>query len=236
MTPDDVLPLHLADVTFPDTHPLSGQTGEVFGFGVRTSGGLVLFDTGIGRGNELLDRYYGVAHRPLDEALAEHGLAVADVRAIVNSHLHFDHCGNNLLFPGVPIYVQAAERVAARAARYTVPEWVDFEGAEYRVIDGEEQVASDVRVVATPGHTPGHQSLVLDTRDGVIVLAGQAIYSATECEQLVDTGDVPPDDPAPDPERYRASALALLALRPVRMHFSHDRAAWDRPSPGTERP
>ena len=105
------------------------------------------------------------------------------MRLIVNSHLHFDHCGNNLRFPGVPICVQAAEHDAMRDPYYTVPEWVDFEGAEYAVIDGDAQVAKGVRVLSTPGHSPGHQSVVFDTADGAVVLAGRAIYSKAEYHQ-----------------------------------------------------
>jgi glyoxylase-like metal-dependent hydrolase (beta-lactamase superfamily II) len=155
-SPDDVIPLHLADVTFPETHPLRGQTGEVFAFALRHPTGLLLFETGIGRGNEFLDIYYQVLHRPIEVALEAHGHRLDDVRLIVNSHLHFDHCGNNSRFPGVPIYVQAAEYQAARQPNYTVPDWVDFEGAEFAVIDGDVQIASGVRVLSTPGHTPGH--------------------------------------------------------------------------------
>jgi glyoxylase-like metal-dependent hydrolase (beta-lactamase superfamily II) len=138
----------------------------VFAFALRHPTGLVLFETGIGRGNEFLDDYYQVRQRPIEFALEAYGHRVDDVRLIVNSHLHFDHCGNNSRFPGVPIYVQAAEYQAAREPNYTVPEWVDFDGADYAVVDGDVQVASGVRVLSTPGHTPGHQSLVIDTEMG----------------------------------------------------------------------
>jgi N-acyl homoserine lactone hydrolase len=159
--------------------------------------------------------------------LQAHGYGVEDVRLVVNSHLHFDHCGNNRRFPGVPIYVQAAEYSAARQPHYTVPEWVDFEGAEYGVVDGDVQVANGVRVLSTPGHTPGHQSLVIETRRGTIALAGQAIYSKAEYEHLRTTGAVPADDPPPDPAQYLASASRVIGLKPRRVYFSHDRAAWN---------
>jgi N-acyl homoserine lactone hydrolase len=129
-------------------------------------------------------------------------------------------------FPGVPIYVQAPEYEAARRPKYTVPEWVDFEGADYAVVDGDTQVASGVRVMSTPGHTPGHQSLVIDTPSGTVALAGQAIYSKTEYEHIRTTGAAPEDDPPPDPARYLTSAARLIELQPRRVYFSHDRAVW----------
>jgi N-acyl homoserine lactone hydrolase len=223
---EGVIPLHLADVTFPDTHPLRGQTGEVFAFALRHQTGLLLYETGIGRGNERLDNYYRVVHHPIEAELEAHGHRVDDVRLVVNSHLHFDHCGNNMRFPGVPIYVQAPEYEAARRPKYTVPEWVDFEGADYAVVDGDTQVASGVRVMSTPGHTPGHQSLVIDTPSGTVALAGQAIYSKTEYEHIRTTGAAPEDDPPPDPARYLTSAARLIELQPRRVYFSHDRAVW----------
>jgi glyoxylase-like metal-dependent hydrolase (beta-lactamase superfamily II) len=226
-TLEDVIPLHLADVTFPEWHPLRGQAGEVFAFALRHPSGLILYETGIGRGNKRLDDYYQVVHRPIQAELESHGHGVADVRLVVNSHLHFDHCGNNTLFPGVPIFVQAAEYEVFRQPDYTVPGWVDFEGAEYAVLHGEAQVADGVHVLSTPGHTPGHQSLVLDTRDGTVALAGQAIYSTAEYEHIRTTGMISEEDPPPDPARYLASAMRLIEFQPRRVYFSHDRAIWN---------
>jgi glyoxylase-like metal-dependent hydrolase (beta-lactamase superfamily II) len=225
---EDVVPLHLADVIFPDWHPLRGETGAVLAFALRHRTGLVLFETGIGTGSKFIDDLYQVQRRPIDAALAAHGHDVSEVRLIVNSHLHFDHCGNNACFPGVPIYVQDAEYRATREPYYTLPEWVDFEGAEYVVIDGDASVANGVRVLSTPGHSPGHQSVVFDTADGAIVLAGQAIYSKAEYLYLQERNAVSEVDPPPNPELYLASAARLMQLRPRRVHFSHDTAVWER--------
>jgi N-acyl homoserine lactone hydrolase len=224
---EDVVPLHLADVTFPDWHPLSGDTGVVLAFALRHPTGLLLFETGIGDGNLFVDETYRVRHYSIDAALAAHGHHVNEVRLVVNSHLHFDHCGNNFRFPGVPIYVQASEYRATKQPHYTVPEWIDFDGAEYAIIEGDARVADGVRVVSTPGHSPGHQSVVYDTADGPVVLAGQAIYSKAEYDQLQATTAVSEDDPPPDPEQYLASATRLMQLRPRRVHFSHDNAVWE---------
>ena len=226
-TLDDVLPLHLADVTFPPDHPLSGQNGQLFAFAIRQPDGVILFETGIGRGNDRLDAHYQVVHRPLDGELERHGHRIDEVRAVVNSHLHFDHCGSNRLFPGVPIYAHPAELLAARQPRYTIPEWVEFPGAEYREIDGDTKIGDGVTVVSTPGHSPGHQSALVDTDAGTVVLAGQAVYSRAEYEHILATGEVPPDDPQPDPDSYAASARRLIGLRPRRVHFSHDAATWE---------
>ena len=222
--------MHLSRVAFPEWHPLGGEVGDVLGVAVRHRRGSVLFDTGIGSGSAVIDELYSPTSSDLVDALAAHGHGVSDVTAIVNSHLHFDHCGNNHRFPGVPIYAQEGEIVEARTPMYTVPEWIDFDGAEYRPIDGDETIAPGMRIVATPGHTRGHQSLVLDTREGPLVLAGQAVYSRAEYEHLLAHDALRDGDPPPDPEQYLTSARQLVRLQPRRVHFSHDRAVWDRPS------
>src|SRR5438309_7509553 len=88
---EDVVPLHLADVTFPDWHPLHGATGSVLAFALRHPTGLLLFETGIGTGNPFIQALYQVDQCAIDAALAAHGHALNDVRLVVNSHLHFDH-------------------------------------------------------------------------------------------------------------------------------------------------
>lgn len=126
----------------------------------------------------------------------------------------------------MPIYAQSSEIELTRQPRYTIPEWIDFEGAEYRSIDGDVDVANGIRIVATPGHTTGHQSIVLATTTGDVVLAGQAVYSRAEYDHIREHGTVPGDDPPPDPAVYLDSAQRLIERNPIRVHFSHDREIW----------
>ena len=60
-----------------------------------------------------------------------------------------------------------------------------------------------------------------------VVLAGQAMYSKAEYEHIRTTGTNTEEDPPPDPAKYLASATRLIALRPRRVYFSHDRAVWN---------
>lgn len=225
-SPDDVIPIHTGRVTFPVSHPLAGQHGGIFAFAIRHGNGIILFETGIGWGNAYIDKHYQPVHRPLLEVLGEHGVHRDDVRGIVNSHLHFDHCGGNPLFPGVPIHVQAKELNAARAPYYTALEWVDFPDARYEEHDGDYEIAGGVQVLVTSGHTVGHQAISLPTTGGQIILAGQAIYSRDECAYIERNGRLPPGDPAEERASYLESALRLIRLHPVEMHFSHDSAVW----------
>jgi N-acyl homoserine lactone hydrolase len=94
------------------------------------------------------------------------------VVCVINTHLHFDHCGGNRLFPGVPIHVQARELADARSLDYTIPEWVDFDGATYVEHQGEAEPLPGIRLLPAPGHSDGHQVVVVDTGEGPFVLGG----------------------------------------------------------------
>jgi glyoxylase-like metal-dependent hydrolase (beta-lactamase superfamily II) len=224
----DILPLDLADIFFPASHPLAGQQGVVLAFVIRHPDGPLLYDTGMGTGHALIEELYRPVVRAVEAALDEHGLQPEDIVAVANSHLHFDHCGGNRLFGGVPIYVQAADYRMAHETTFTILEWVDAPGVGYVQLEGDAEIAPGVRVLATPGHTPGHQSLLVETGDGPAILAGQAIYSLREYEHILRTGTLLPGDEPPDPTSYLASAHRLIDARPRRVYFSHDRAVWDR--------
>ena len=130
-----------------------------------------------------------------------------DVVTVVNTHLHFDHCGGNRFFAGIPIYVQAREREAARAPGYTVPAWVEFDGADYVELDGEAELLPGIRVMPTPGHSPGHQSVLVETDEGLVVVAGDVAYTWSAF-----------DDPANE------SAATLKGLAPRRIWLAHQSA------------
>ncbi|WP_171162219.1 N-acyl homoserine lactonase family protein [Streptomyces sp. I05A-00742] len=200
---------------------------------VRHPRGLILFDTGIGAGSPETDAHYRPRRRGLPEALAAVGARVEDVTLVVNCHLHFDHCGGNPLFAGKPVLVQRAELAAARRTGYTIDALVDFPGAVYEALDGEAEPVPGVHVVPTPGHTPGHQSLVVRRPDGgAVVLAGQAhdtasAYAADELARRAAANGGP--EPLPG---HPAWLDRLADFAPRRAVFAHDHAAWEAPGPG----
>ena len=199
-------------MTYPASHPLAGQNGLVLGFAIRHPDGLVLVDTGIGEGNEWIETNYRPRRRDVREALAAATLDADAVVAIINSHLHFDHGGQNRAFPGVPIYAQQAELDVALREGHTVVEWVDFPEARYEAVDGDREIAPRISVLATPGHTPGHQSVTVRTGDGLVLIVAQAAQDARSFA----TGEAD------------ASVRRLRELNADRIHFSHDRAVLRR--------
>lgn len=130
--------------------------------------GRVLVDTGMIDSTPELDEEWEPVPHPEN--------IPRDVVCIINTHVHFDHCGGNRLFPGVPIHIQAKELENTD----TIRAWVDFPNATYVKHDGEAEVLPGIRLLPTPGHTDGHQAVVVDTPDGVRVLAGDVAYSFRE--------------------------------------------------------
>jgi len=137
--------------------------------------GLVLVDTGMIDSTPELDAEWSPSPGQLPFEL------VRRVAIVVNTHLHFDHCGGNRLFPGLPIHLQRRELADARTQDdYTIPEWVDFPGATYVEHDGEAEILAGVRLLPAPGHTAGHQVVLVDTDEGPVVLGGDVGYSFAE--------------------------------------------------------
>ncbi len=209
----DVDRMLLSECTWPAGTARAGKSIPIYGYAIRHPKGILLMDTGVGEGSKLIEEWQPRVH-PLDAALAALGHRPSEVVGIVVCHLHFDHCGQNPRFPGVPIYTQHAEYEAAHAPDYTVPEWVDFPGARYELLDGDAEPWPGVHILSTPGHTPGHQSLLVDTDEGGVLLTGQAVYSLAEFE-----GQAPLESADPT---YARSVERLRSLKARRVHVSHD--------------
>ncbi|MCK5560316.1 MAG: MBL fold metallo-hydrolase, partial [Thermoplasmata archaeon] len=70
----------------------------------------ILVDTGIGQIPEKYRKYYTIDHdTTLEMSLAEEGLKPQDITMVINTHLHFDHCGNNILFKNAKFLIQQTE-------------------------------------------------------------------------------------------------------------------------------
>lgn len=232
----DIVRLRMGFAVVPATeHP--GRAGErlmLCAYAIRHPNGVFLFDTGIGR-HPLVDDLYAPVRWDLEDQLAAHGMHVSDVVAVANCHLHFDHAGGNARFPGIPIIAQRVEHTAALTTEdYTVPGIAEFPGARYDLLDGDAPIWPGITVIPTPGHTDGHQSLVVETRQGRVVLAGQSFETASEYARarlgqelrLAGYGD---------PEPYPAWMDLVNALDPWRILFAHDVASWER-GPGIPAP
>ncbi|WP_437003809.1 N-acyl homoserine lactonase family protein [Streptomyces sp. enrichment culture] len=206
------------------SHP---RVEPVLAYLVRHDNGLILFDTGIGEADPETEAHYRPRRRALPDALSESGVALDDITLVVNCHLHFDHCGGNPLLGGRPVLVQKAELATARRGGHTFVELIDFPGATYEELSGETEVWPGVWIVSTPGHTQGHQSLVLRQADGTVVLAGQAHdfashFAADQLARRAARDGV--EQPLPP---YRRWLDRLADFDPRRVLFAHDCSVWE---------
>ena len=153
---------------------------------VEHDDGLVLIDTGAGnKENQKFIDIYGVENAGtggrtmLEDALAAAGFAAEDVALVINTHLHFDHAGGNTFvdgggdirpsFPNARYVVQRVEFEYAThtnertAASYFPRNWdAIIATGRFDFISGEPEIVPGISVLRTPGHTPNHQSVVID--------------------------------------------------------------------------
>lgn len=149
----------------------------------------VLIDTGIG---EDLDEIVAGPEPNCLQGPGEHtaaalkravGWGPEDVDIVINTHLHYDHCGGNRLFSNARFYVQRREWEAAKdpkgdTAYLYWPKYLsgpDMPPERWVLLDGEKELLPGLRVFPTPGHTPGHQSVLLSTGDGALCYVGDAV-------------------------------------------------------------
>ena len=198
-----ITPVYVADllVDLPDVHM------PVYVHVVEHPEGRILVDTGLTESDPLVDDM-----EPKPVPLDQQDFDIGSITAVVNTHLHFDHCGGNVLFAGVPTYVQRRELEDARTLdAYTVRRWVDAPGITYVEVDGELEILPGVRLVPAPSHTPGSQIVVVAGEDG----AGPTILAG---DNVVFHGDL--DDPQTDAQRL------IRSLNPDVVWFAHSAEPW----------
>jgi len=120
----------------------------------------------------------GTAAAETPSALAGLGLVPGDIDLVINTHLHFDHCGQNAVFKHAAFYVQRAELDRCRRESPALYDWFDFQNASFELLDGDAEIRPGLSVITTPGHTSGHQSVLVAAEDGgPDLLIGDAAYT-----------------------------------------------------------
>ena len=199
---------------------------------LRTAEGNILFDTGlhpvhVDRPDAtfgpqsglkvLMERQDAIVAR-----LASLDVVPDDISIVVNSHLHFDHAGNNGAFPRATFVVQAEHLAFAKGKPNFPGVYWDIAELRYLPVSGRTRIARGVEVVPTPGHAPGHQSLVVDlAQSGRVVLTGDAAFTRMNVER----GEIPAMDQAAAKESL-ALIRSLTEGDLTRIFTSHDADGW----------
>lgn len=171
----------------------------VWAAAVEGDGKRILVDTGISDADWINENGLGPCLQEEDEslkgALGEIGWDLDEIETVVNTHLHWDHCDNNSLLPNANFYVSEKEWRYAHEPIDT-QSWI-YIGSwkrepltyfNYTLVSSDHfDLAPGLRLVRTPGHSAGHQSLLVNTSEGVLAISGDA---ANLIENL--TSNVPP--------------------------------------------
>jgi len=201
--------------------------------------GRVLFDSGlhaatlndpeahIGKMLASYHTFHFEAGEEIGARLATFGMDPGKIDIVINSHLHFDHCGGNAQLPNANILVQRREVEHAKVVQSTNG-YLQFDwdtGQPLRTVDGEHDVFGDGSVVCLPtyGHTPGHQSLRVRTEEGgEFILCGDACYLKDSLDNMHLPGVVADKDAALSVfRRFRE-----MQARGATIMYGHDPDFW----------
>ncbi|WP_338312233.1 N-acyl homoserine lactonase family protein [Bradyrhizobium sp. TM239] len=199
---------------------------------VKHSKGWFLWDTGIAdsvasmpNGLVPADPKAVTWRRPktLASQLEQLGVKPDDVKVMAVSHTHPDHTGNVELFPQATLYVQKAEYDwpgANNAPRFKPSHPVEL-------LTGDKDVFGDgsVTILATPGHTPGHQSLLVKLpKTGAVVLSGDAVHFRDNWDnRRVPSMNVDKDQSAASMQKIAET----LGREKAQLWINHDKAQRD---------
>jgi glyoxylase-like metal-dependent hydrolase (beta-lactamase superfamily II) len=169
---------------------------------VEHPSGLVLIDTGAGnKESEKFHDIYGVENAGaggrtlLEDGLRSLGVVPEDVFLVINTHLHFDHGGGNTfrdesgvvrpVFPRARYIVQRRDFEFAThlnertAASYFAHNFLPVRDAgQLEFVEGEREILKGIRVIPTPGHVPGHQSVLVQHGGESAFFAGDLVPTA----------------------------------------------------------
>jgi glyoxylase-like metal-dependent hydrolase (beta-lactamase superfamily II) len=110
-----------------------------------------------------------------EEALGKHGLEPADIDIVIQTHLHHDHAGNSMKCTNARLVAQEDEIEFARAPHPLFTNLYDTDlvrRLRFESVKGDAEIVSGIKVLHTPGHTPGAQSVAVETAKGTAIITG----------------------------------------------------------------
>ena len=189
MTKYEIIPLVLADLETDKSDMMYLMERGVMihipvvSFYIKGGDKRILVDTGASA--EIISKYHSAPVRDVqsfEAALDKHGLKPDDIDVVIQTHLHFDHCGNTSKCRRATVIVQEAElRFALNPHPVcSVPYGSALlQGLRFQQVRGDTEIFDGIRLLSTPGHTPGGQSVAIETEKGIAIIAGFCSISET---------------------------------------------------------
>jgi glyoxylase-like metal-dependent hydrolase (beta-lactamase superfamily II) len=160
---------------------------------IRTPDKMILLDTGLGEkfSKKLKEIYRTERSQNIISSLASLGIVPRDIDFVINTHLHFDHCGGNTIrkdgryvpaFPNARYIIQknewdnANEPNEKTKSSYRASDFLPLEEAgQVQLIEGDYEVIPGVKTMVTSGHTLGHQSVFISSQGEKALYLGDII-------------------------------------------------------------
>ena len=175
------------------THPYRNVEGKMllpcFAFLVEGGKAPILVDTGMADTERASKYHHPGSNQPegfaIHERLANLGIKCEDIQLVLLTHMHWDHTfymekfinarfvasrtEHEFAFNPIPLYYKSYEHPILGIRP-------PFEGIKIDVVEGEKEIVEGIRVFPTPGHSPGHQSVEIETTEGKYICCGDAIF------------------------------------------------------------
>jgi glyoxylase-like metal-dependent hydrolase (beta-lactamase superfamily II) len=205
IAPESMRPFgYRSDIARRDGSLVEGMWAPIPVWLIEEAGRLILVDTGLGDIHEIASinhrRGPDFAGRKLEQhdlvdGLARHGVTPQDIDLVLLTHLHFDHVGNNQLFPRARFIAQRVElSYALCPPPFSLMYWPEYAHKTRDVldrvepIDGDRPISRDVKVVRIGGHSPGCMVVVVETEVGRVCLTSDVMYSYRNLQHDWPTG------------------------------------------------
>jgi N-acyl homoserine lactone hydrolase len=213
-----------------------GRLIGIPGYCIRAHGHTILVDTGfpaayiedpigaaLADGLDSFGQVVGLTQANTPAAqLALLGIRPDQITDLLMTHSHIDHVGGMADFAHARVIMGAAERAEPAPLYWADRRPLAWPDADYRLIDADTALLPGLTILATPGHSPGHLSLLLDMPDGPILLTADAISRPAELRE--DRFGGAWDEPMTRAQAQRLMQLA--AARDAMVIYGHDPAQW----------
>jgi len=193
---------HLHEISSRTWSPTSGILFNTYQtFVLRRRGEVILIDTCVGE-NKARPPHFNYPKQPWLDGFARQRLAFEDVNVVINTHLHVDHCGWNTRLVGgrwIPTFPKAAYYMGRTEYDYWEQQtrlgwelpgriWTDsalplVEMGHARLVESDAAIAADIRLLPTPGHTPGHFCVSIESRGQTAIFIGDLMHHPLQCRE-----------------------------------------------------
>jgi len=174
------------------------------------------------KSNILVDTGHFGNRRQILDALKRLGLSPSDIDGVILTHSHWDHSLNLELFRNATVFINSKELAYVHSVKGD--DWATsiglgmvIEKMRTEIVEGDKDLSKNIRVIESPGHSPGHQAVMVRTEEGTALFTGDAMPTLRSYFRGL------PDFITTTEEEARRSIIKLKALKPDVYYTGHDR-------------